>query len=86
MNALTGDDYNRDSRCEVCKLTPGLCLCDALPAIELPLDLLLIQHAEEIYKQSNTGSIVAASIPACRTAVHGTKEDGQAPCPLDPSV
>ena len=52
------DDYTKDSRCEVCRLTPGLCVCDHLPRIASPVRVLIVRHAKEEWSQSNTGSLL----------------------------
>ncbi len=67
------DDYHRYSRCDICKLTPHLCVCDELPKIELPFEFLFIQHAEEVHRQSNTGTIAHHSIASSQLLGHGWK-------------
>ena len=52
------DDYTREARCDVCRLTPGLCVCDELPRLPCPVEVVLVRHAKEDFSQSNTGALV----------------------------
>ncbi len=63
---MTVDDYTRDARCEVCRLTPGLCVCASLPRIDCPLEIILVRHAKEEHSQSNTGSLLHRLLPGSR--------------------
>ena len=65
------DDYRRGSRCPACRLTPGLCLCDSLPRIELPFRLIVIQHIKESGKLSNTGSLAHRLLAGSELHVYG---------------
>ena len=41
----------------MCRLTPGLCACGVLPRIDLPVEVLVVQHHKERHSQSNTGAL-----------------------------
>lgn len=75
------DDYRREARCETCKLTPHLCVCDETPRLDVPLRFTIIQHIEEIHSQSNTGTITHRTLPGSRRLVHGSRE-----APLEASL
>jgi DTW domain-containing protein YfiP len=49
---------HRKPRCRVCGLHLELCICAQLPRVELPLELLLVQHAVEEHRPTNTGRLV----------------------------
>ncbi|MEM8885018.1 MAG: DTW domain-containing protein [Planctomycetota bacterium] len=61
MSRLSIDpaEYHRENRCPGCRLTKTLCICDELPRVEIPFELVLIQHAQERASLSNTGSLAA---------------------------
>lgn len=52
-------------RCPGCFLHPSRCLCGEIPRVETRLDFLLVRHAREAFKSSNTGRLAAAAVPSC---------------------
>ena len=66
----TRDDYSREARCVDCRLTPGLCVCDELPSLELPVRFILVQHYTERLRQSNAGRIVARMLRGSHLIQH----------------
>lgn len=68
--ARVPDDYSREARCVDCRLTPGLCVCDELPVLELPVRFILVQHYTERLRQSNTGRIVTRMLAGSRLLMH----------------
>jgi len=51
-------------RCPRCLFRPQECLCAGIPRLELPLELLLLRHASEIRRTTNTGRWVALALGA----------------------
>lgn len=45
-------------RCPVCGLHEGLCVCASLPRLAIPERILIVQHAREAPKTTNTGRLV----------------------------
>ncbi len=45
-------------RCEICRLSEDLCICDRLPRLELPIRFIFVRHVGEEHSQSNTGGPV----------------------------
>ena len=55
-----------------------LCVCDAVPRIELRTRLLLIMHQGEIAKSTATGNLAMLALPNSELLVHGDRD-----APLD---
>ena len=49
--------YHKELRCEFCHLPEPLCVCELLPRVETPFELLVIQHRMERKSASNTGTV-----------------------------
>jgi len=62
--------YHIDQRCAVCRLPGPLCVCDELPRVEAPFELLLIQHRTERRSVSNTGSLAARVLHPSRNLLY----------------
>lgn len=75
------DDYRRTARCERCKVSPGLCVCDRIPHFTLAYRFLVIRHGFELDKQSNTGSMIPELIAGSQVSEWGFK-----PRPFDPTL
>ena len=45
-------------RCPTCGLHQKLCVCAKLPQLVLPIQIIVVQHARELHKPSNTGRLV----------------------------
>jgi len=69
------DDYSREARCRYCRLTPGLCVCGDLPRIETRLRVLLILHAKEVERQSNTGMLAHRMLVRSEACVFGSWDE-----------
>ena len=67
-------------RCGVCGLHVEVCLCDELPRVTLPVETVLIQHAFECHRPTNTGRLTHAMLVNSRLLRFGVR--GQ---PLDES-
>lgn len=46
-------------RCYGCGLTPATCLCPSFPRLRLATPLVVVQHAREQFKPTNTGRLLA---------------------------
>ena len=67
------DDYTKAARCPVCKLSPGLCICETLPRITLPVEFIVIRHGTEREWHSNTGTLVGHILENSRVLDYGVK-------------
>lgn len=56
---------HRLSRCPRCGLHDALCVCALMPRVRLPVGLILVQHAVELDRPTNTGRIAQAMIEDC---------------------
>lgn len=61
---------HRKPRCLVCGLHSEICVCDRLPRIQLPLEVVLVQHAVETTRPTNTGRMVLHMLPHSRLLVY----------------
>ena len=60
--------------CRICGLWDQFCVCEILPRIEAPLEILLIQHSSELLRQSNTGRLVKKMIDPCEILTWGAPD------------
>jgi DTW domain-containing protein YfiP len=59
------------TRCRVCGLHQGLCVCANLPTVDLPIELLVIQHNMEKHRPTNTGRLVLHMFKNSRLIPYG---------------
>lgn len=53
------------SLCPRCWLDPGLCLCPDLPRVETRTRFVILRHANEAHRRTNSGRIAALALPRC---------------------
>ena len=58
--------YEKGRRCDTCRLPEPLCVCADLPRVQVPFELLLIQHRMERKSASNTGTVTARILQPSR--------------------
>ena len=74
-------------RCRVCGLHLPLCVCAQLPRLQLPERFLLVQHAVELDRPTNTGRMVEYMLPNSRLVLHGVRGQTTDETPLcDPEL
>lgn len=59
------------SRCGRCHLPPGFCLCADLPRIVAPFRFVVVRHASERERLTNTARWAALAIPGTEIVDHG---------------
>lgn len=59
------------SRCDRCHLPPGFCLCAELPRIAAPFRFVVVRHASERERLTNTARWAALAIPGTEIVDHG---------------
>ncbi len=64
------DPYDKQCRCETCKLTPGLCVCGDLATVQIPVEVVLITTPGEMKSQSNTGALVRKVLANSRSLLY----------------
>jgi DTW domain-containing protein YfiP len=69
----------RKIRCDRCRLHEELCFCAEIPSLDLRTRVVLLVHAQEIEKPSNTGRLAHLCLPNSEIRLRGTR-DGK---PLD---
>ncbi|MBZ4397143.1 DTW domain-containing protein [Myxococcus sp. MISCRS1] len=62
-------------RCDRCYLPSHLCLCAEIPRVQTRTRFLLVQHALEIRKKSNTGRVAALALTNATLLTHGSPAD-----------
>jgi DTW domain-containing protein YfiP len=61
--------------CPICCFTRALCICDAIPALDLKTRVCLIFHVNELKRSSNTGRLALRALVNSEMRVRGeTKE------------
>jgi DTW domain-containing protein YfiP len=77
----------RKPRCAGCGLPPVTCLCAKLPRMRVETPLVILQHARERYKPTNTGRLFARMVENVTVLSWGPREPAFDPGPLrDPSI
>lgn len=66
------------TRCERCLLQTRVCMCDEIPRVETRTRVLVVRHASETYKPSNSGRLVALALTNCALLDYGARDQ-----PLD---
>lgn len=64
---------HRLPRCRVCGLHIPLCVCPLMPRVELPVEFILVQHAVEIDRPTNTGRMVMGMLPNSRLITYAAR-------------
>jgi DTW domain-containing protein YfiP len=79
---MTGAKGKRKTQdpCPGCFLHRSLCLCDAIPVLNLKTKVSLIIHSREMKKTTNTGRLALRALSNSELRVRGEKRDG---CRLD---
>ncbi|MDO9543361.1 MAG: tRNA-uridine aminocarboxypropyltransferase [Kiritimatiellia bacterium] len=72
MRASRLRDYN--SRCSRCYLRREICICPILPTVQTRAEFLILRHIGEAGRPSNTGRLVALTLPNSRIVPCGGGE------------
>ena len=56
-------------RCDGCQLPPRWCVCHALPPVESPVRVHVLQHRREQWRPSSTGSLVGRVVTGSRITI-----------------
>lgn len=62
---------NKKPRCPRCRLHAELCLCSACPRIDLGTRVVVVMHAQEFDKPSNTGRLASLCLPNSEMRLRG---------------
>ena len=62
------------AKCKNCFVHLELCYCDQLPTLDLPTQLLLVIHAEEIDRPSNSGKLAVKNLKNAEMRIRGLKD------------
>ncbi len=73
-----GRRSKRATRCIDCRMHMELCVCDAVPRLDLRTRILLIMHRRECRKSTATGNLALMALSNSEMRVHGRKD-----APLD---
>ncbi len=61
-------------RCLVCKMHQELCICDAIPKLDVLTRVVLIMHRRECAKTTATGPLALLALPNSELHIHGHRE------------
>jgi DTW domain-containing protein YfiP len=59
------------ARCPRCRFPPELCLCPAIPRLAAPFRLVVVRHASERERMSNTARWAALALEGAELLEHG---------------
>ena len=62
---------NLVGRCGRCFLPTRYCLCSALPRVETRARFVIVRHARETWKSTNTGRLAALALSCCELRTYG---------------
>ena len=62
------------SRCIRCRMRLDLCLCPEITTLEAKTRFVLIMHAKEANKPTNTGFLVRAMLPSTEIRIRGRRD------------
>lgn len=65
-------------RCPRCRLRLESCLCDQVQAVQPGVEIVVVRHALESLKSTNTARLAALALPSLRIVEYGAKDQ-----PLD---
>lgn len=61
------------SRCTTCLLATLRCVCPLVPRVATRTRIVILRHAMERYKPSNTARLAALALPSCEVVSYGTR-------------
>lgn len=67
------------TRCQSCLMHDPLCICQMLHAVETTTRVLMVIHAKEIPKPSNTGRLVPRCLSNSDLVIHGRRPQSEMP-------
>jgi DTW domain-containing protein YfiP len=65
---------HRKARCERCQLHLELCACEEMPELLTPTRVVVLLHAQELKKPSNTGQLAARVLKNSETRIRGSAD------------
>lgn len=68
-------------RCGKCRLERSRCLCALVPTLDVKTKIVLLLHAREVARPTNTGRFVPWMIPSAAVVVRGIPFEAPAPIP-----
>jgi DTW domain-containing protein YfiP len=69
-----GTRSKRSERCPRCRLHCQLCICDAIPRLDLATRLILVMHKREWSKPTATGPLALAVLANSELRIQGDRE------------
>lgn len=74
MNVLLRQRKTK-SPCSRCGLNPKLCICELIPTLILKTRILLVVHAKELKRTTNTGKLTLEALPNSILKIRGIKNE-----------
>ena len=69
-----GTRSKRSERCRQCRLQTRLCICSAIPRLDLATRLILVMHRREWVKPTATGPLALAMLANSELRIQGHRE------------
>lgn len=69
-----GTRSKRSERCQHCRMHTRLCICEAIPRLDLSTRLILVMHHREVSRPTATGPLALAVLPNSELRIQGDRE------------
>ena len=69
-----GTRSKRSERCQHCRMHLRLCICEAIPRLDLTTRLILVMHHREWGRPTATGPLALAVLPNSELRIQGDRE------------
>ena len=69
-----GTRSKRSERCQHCRMHPRLCICEAIPQLDLTTRLILVMHHREWSRPTATGPLALAVLTNSELRIQGDRE------------
>lgn len=69
-----GTRSKRSERCQHCRMHTRLCICEAIPQLDLTTRLILVMHHREWSRPTATGPLALAVLPNSELRIQGDQE------------
>jgi len=74
-----GGRHKRSVRCLRCRMHPDVCVCWAIPSLEVRTRVVLVMHHREAKKVTNTGVLALSALPSASIHLWGRRGGADAP-------
>lgn len=77
-----GRRNKRAVRCDGCRMHHDLCICDQLVPVPTRSHWVVVEHAREQHRTTNTGHLVSTLLDGCQRCIWQSRVDPPVPAPV----